>query len=105
MKTYLFKVFSFTAILTILFNSFAFGQTPESKTAEGQIDDVGQERVESNHGELVAGLGESRAADAGRVRAAGEVQIDARADRVDRNDPGIARSAATVRKLAGQDGK
>ncbi len=38
MKTYLLKVFSFTAIFTFLFNSFAFAQTQEVNQAEGQIN-------------------------------------------------------------------
>lgn len=40
MKTYLLKVFSFTAIFTFLFNSFAFAQTQEVNQAEAQINDL-----------------------------------------------------------------
>ena len=40
MKTYLLKVFSFTAIFTFLFNSFAFGQTEQNNQAEAQINDL-----------------------------------------------------------------
>lgn len=40
MKTYLLKVFSFTAIFTFLFNSFAFGQTEQNSQAEAQIKDL-----------------------------------------------------------------
>lgn len=38
MKTYLCKVFSFTAILTFLFSSFVSAQTPETRRAEEQIN-------------------------------------------------------------------
>lgn len=40
MKTYLLKVFSFTAIFTVLFNSFAFGQTEQNNQAESQIREI-----------------------------------------------------------------
>ncbi len=40
MKTYLLKVFSFTAIFTFLFNSFAFGQTEQNNQAAAQISDL-----------------------------------------------------------------
>ncbi|HMS38712.1 MAG TPA: transglycosylase SLT domain-containing protein [Pyrinomonadaceae bacterium] len=40
MKTYLLKVFSFTAIFTFLFNSFAFGQTEQNNQAQAQINDL-----------------------------------------------------------------
>lgn len=40
MKTYLLKVFSFTAIFTFLFSTFAFGQTEQNSQAEAQINDL-----------------------------------------------------------------
>ena len=40
MKTNFIRVFSFTAIFTFLFNSFAFGQTEQNNQAEVQINDL-----------------------------------------------------------------